>query len=263
LNEWIKAVVLGALQGLTEFLPVSSSGHLLLARKLFGLTEGGLLLDVMLHVGTLAAIFAVFWDDILYMIRHPLKRFPLLVVVATVPTALIGIFLKSRVEFLAETGMMAGVCFLFTGCLLWIADNHKNKGWKKIRNLSYGNAFFIGLLQGIAVLPAVSRSGSVLAGCFLCETERKTASKFAFIMSIPPVLGAAILEAKDLAEAGADIMPMGIGPMCLGVLISALTGYVAIRWMLNIIRRGSLKIFSVYVWILGAGVLAAQWFHKF
>lgn len=263
MGEWLKIVVLGITQGLTEFLPVSSSGHLLLMRKLFGLTEGGLFLDVMLHLGTLAAIFAVFWKDIRQMLRRPLERFPLLILAASVPTAVIGLLLKSKVEFLAETGVMAGVCFLFTGMLLWIADNIKHRGWKQIREMSFGNAFFIGILQGIAVLPAVSRSGCALTGCFLCETERKTASEFAFIMSVPPVLGAALLEAKDVLEGGVSLPPAGAGGVLLGVLLSALSGYAAIRWMLRIIQRGSLKIFSVYVWILGLGIIAAQLLHKF
>jgi undecaprenyl-diphosphatase len=263
LGEWLKIAVLGVLQGLTEFLPVSSSGHLLLMRKLFGLTEGGLFLDVMLHLGTLAAIFIVFWKDIRRMIRHPLERFPKLIVVASVPTAIIGLLLKSRVESLAETGVMAGVCFLFTGALLWIAENIKNRGWKQIREMSFGNAFFIGILQGVAVLPAVSRSGCALTGCFLSGTERKTASKFAFIMSIPPILGAALLEVKDVVEGGVSLPPAGVGGVLMGVLVSALSGYVAIRWMLRIIQRGSLRIFSVYVWILGAGVIAAQLLHVF
>jgi undecaprenyl-diphosphatase len=263
MGEWLKIAVLGILQGLTEFLPVSSSGHLLLLRKLFGLTEGGLFLDVMLHLGTLAAIIAVFRGDILRMLRHPLERFPKLIIVASVPTAIMGLLLKSRVELLAETGVMAGVCFLFTGALLWIAENIKHRGWKQIREISYGNALFIGILQGVAVLPAVSRSGCTLTGCFLSGAEKKTASRFAFIMSIPPVLGAALLEVKDLAEGGVSLPPAGVGGVLLGVALSALSGYVAIQWMLKIIQRGSLKIFSIYVWILGIGIIAAQLLRVF
>jgi undecaprenyl-diphosphatase len=263
LGGWLKIVVLGILQGLTEFLPVSSSGHLLLMRKLFGLTEGGLFLDVMLHVGTLAAIFTVFWKDIRQMIRRPFERFPMLIIVASIPTAIIGILFKSRVEFLAETGAIAGICFLFTGAILWIAENIKNRGWKQIWEISFVNALFIGILQGVAVLPAVSRSGSALAGCFLCEMERKTAAKFVFIMSIPPVLGAALLELKDVAEGGVTLPPAGVGGVLLGMLAAAVSGYAAIRWMLRIIQKGSLKIFSIYVWILGAGIIIAQVLHVF
>lgn len=259
--ELIKTVVLGLIQGFTEFLPVSSSGHLLVFRKLFGLSEAGLFLDTMLHFGTLAALFVIFWRDILEMLRKPFSRLTLLVITATIPTAVIGLLFKDIFEELAVSGVTVGWEFLATGVILWIADNIKERGTKDIGQISFKDALIIGTLQGAAILPAISRSGLTISGAFFQGVNRSAAARFSFLVSIPAILGAVVLQGFDLFEGRAETV--GMLPLLFGTFIAAVTGYIAVKWMLSIIQRGSLKVFSVYVWIIGAIILILQFFDKF
>ncbi|MDX9872183.1 MAG: undecaprenyl-diphosphate phosphatase [Clostridia bacterium] len=261
MGELIKAIILGFVQGFTEFLPVSSSGHLLVFRKLFGLAEAGLFLDTMLHFGTLVAVLAVFWRDVWDMIRRPFSRLTLLVVTATIPTALIGLLFKDLFEELAVSGVTAGWEFLATGVILWLADSLKDRGYKNIEKISYKDALVVGTLQGVAILPAISRSGLTIAGAFFQGIDRNTAARFSFLVSIPAIMGAVVLQSKDLLEGAAGMI--GALPLAAGTLMAAVTGYIAVKWMLSIIRRGSLKVFAVYVWILGAIILVLQLLGKF
>lgn len=261
MNEFFKTIILGLIQGLTEFLPVSSSGHLLVARKLFGLAEAGLLLDTMLHLGTLLAVIVVFWRDILEMIRRPFSHLTLLIIVGTIPTAIIGLVFKDFFEEIARSGVTVGWEFLATGLILWFADRIKNKGYKNIKEITFMDALIVGALQGAAILPAISRSGLTIAGSLFQRIDRATAARFSFLLSIPAIMGAVVLQIPDLLAGGTEAI--GAGPLVLGTVVAAISGYFAIKWMLNIIRRGSLKVFAVYVWILGAVILGAQFLGKF
>lgn len=261
MNEFFKTIILGIIQGLTEFLPISSSGHLLVARKLFGLQEAGLLLDTMLHLGTLLALMAVFWRDILEMIRRPLSHLTLLVIAGTIPTAIIGLVFKDLFAELAGTGATVGWEFLATGFILWFADNYKSRGHKKIDAVSFSDALVVGTLQGVAILPAISRSGLTIAGSLLRKIERPSAARFSFLLSIPAILGAVVVQIPDLAAGGAEAV--GAGALVAGTAMAAVTGYIAVKWMLKIIRQGSLKVFSYYVWALGAIIIGAQLLGKF
>jgi len=261
MSEMSKTIILGILQGLTEFLPISSSGHLLVARKLFGLAEAGLLLDTMLHIGTLLAVMAVFWRDILEMIRKPFSRLTLLVVVGTIPTAVIGLAFKDFFEDIARTGVTVGWEFLATGVILWLADSIKDKGYKDVERISYTDSLIVGALQGAAILPAISRSGLTIAGALFQRIDRSVAARFSFLLSIPAIMGAAVVQIPDLLEGGSEVV--GAGPLVVGTVAAAVSGYVAVKWMLQVIQRGSLKAFAVYVWILGAVILVAQFLGKF
>jgi undecaprenyl-diphosphatase len=261
MTELIKAIILGIIQGFTEFLPVSSSGHLLVARKLFGLSEAGLLLDTMLHLGTLLAVMIVFRRDILEMIKKPFSHLTLLVIVGTIPTGIIGLLFKDFFAGIAQTGVTVGWEFLATGLILWLADKIKDRGLKRIDDISFADSLMIGTLQGVAILPAISRSGLTIAGSLFQRIDRRAAARFSFLLSIPAILGAAVVQIPDLLEGG----PGSIGylPLTLGTLAAAISGYIAVKWMLEVIQRGSLKGFAVYVWILGTGVLLSQllgWF---
>ena len=261
MEEVFKTIILGVVQGFTEFLPVSSSGHLLVFRKMFGLAEAGLLLDTMLHLGTLVAVMAVFWRDIWEMIKKPFSHLTLLIVVGTIPTAAIGLLFKDTFEELARTGVTVGWEFLVTGLILWLADNLKDRGLKDLNNISFKDTLIVGTLQGVAILPAISRSGLTIAGSLFQGIDRKVAAKFSFLLSIPAIMGAVVVQGKDLLEG--NIEGIAMSSLLIGTLVSAVCGYIAVRWMLNIIQRGSLKGFSVYVWLLGAGVLFTQlmgWF---
>lgn len=261
MEEIIKVILLGGIQGFTEFLPVSSSGHLLLFRKLFGLAEAGLLLDTMLHLGTLVAVIAVFWRDILEMIKKPFSHLTLLIVMGTIPTGIIGLAFKDSFEEMARTGSFLGWSFLITGLVLWLADYIKERGLKGVPQISFKDSFLVGTLQGIAIIPGISRSGLTIAGSFFRGVERQTAAKFSFLLSLPAILGAVVVQSVDLFQG--NIEGISLAALVVGTVVAALCGYVAVRWMLNIIQNKSLKGFSFYLWILGFGVLFSQlmgWF---
>ncbi|MEG6520523.1 undecaprenyl-diphosphate phosphatase [Desulfotomaculum sp. 1211_IL3151] len=263
MEEVLKALILGTVQGLTEFLPVSSTGHLLLGRKLLGLSEAGLFLDTMLHLGTLLAVVAIFWDDILYMIKRPFSKLSLLIIAGTIPTAIIGLRFEDFFEEISKTGVTVGWEFLITGAILWAADNMKSKGSNKknIDQISFKDALVVGTLQGAAILPAISRSGLTIAGALFRGIDRQAAARFSFLLSLPAILGAVVLQGAKLA--GGQAESIGLVPLLVGTIAAALSGYVAVKWMLAILQRGSLKAFSIYVWILGIGILIAQFSGKF
>lgn len=262
MEEVLKALILGTVQGLTEFLPVSSTGHLLLGRKFLGLSEAGLFLDTMLHLGTLLAVVAIFWDDIIYMIKRPFSKLTLLIIVGTIPTAIIGLSFQDFFEEISKTGVTVGWEFLITGAILWVADNMKKKGHKKnIDQISFKDTLIIGTLQGAAILPAISRSGLTIAGALFRSIDKQAAARFSFLLSLPAILGAVVLQGTKLV--GGQVEAIGLLPLLMGTIAAALSGYVAIKWMLAILQRGSLKIFSIYVWILGIGILIAQFLGKF
>lgn len=261
MEDILKALILGTIQGLTEFLPVSSTGHLLLGRKFLGLSDAGLFLDTMLHLGTLLAVVAVFWQDIVYMIKRPFSRLSLLIIAGTIPTAIIGLTFEDFFEEISKTGVTVGWEFLATGLILWVADNMKKKGTKNIDQVSFKDALIVGTLQGAAILPAISRSGLTIAGALFRGIDKQAAARFSFLLSLPAILGAVVLQSTKLASGQAE--SIGFIPLLVGTLAAAVAGYVAVKWMLAILQRGSLKVFSIYVWILGAGVLAAQAMGKF
>ncbi len=261
MEEILKAVILGIIQGLTEFLPVSSTGHLLLGRKLLNLSEAGLFLDTMLHLGTFIAVAVVFWEDILYMLKRPFSRLTLLVIAGTIPTAVIGLAFEDFFEEISKTGVTVGWEFLATGTILWIADNLKKRGYKDINGITYKDALVMGTLQGAAILPAISRSGLTISGALFQGIDKKAAARFSFLLSLPAILGAVVLQSFKLFKGQVEAISMGA--LAAGTLASAVAGYIAVRWMLAIIQRGSLKVFSFYVWILGMGILIAQFLGKF
>ena len=281
--EWFEALILGLVQGLTEFLPVSSSGHLALFKILFHVnTDTGLMFDVMLHLGTLIAIFAVYYKDIIRMVVEAFKiirdvfinivrlfrnkfgkeeneylkivtngyrKFVLLVIVSTIPTGIIGLVASDFVEMASEILLIPGICLIITSILLFISDRIQG-GNKGPKNVSYTNGFIIGICQGIATLPGLSRSGTTIAACLISGFDRRFAVKYSFIMSIPAVLGAAILELKDFSTAalsGTEILYYVIG-----MAVAAIVGYICIKTMLVIVRNKKFTIFSIYCLIIGA-----------
>jgi len=264
MEELFKTIILGIIQGLTEFLPVSSTGHLLLGRKLFGLSEAGLFLDTMLHFGTLISIIIVFYAEIVYLIKNPFSKLTKLIVIGTIPTAFIGLYFEDFFEEISISGATVGWEFLVTGIILWLADRYKEKGYKSIDKISYKDTLIIGALQGAAILPAISRSGLTIAGALFRGIERADAARFSFLISLPAILGAVVLQSAKLysGEQAASLEAIGLIPLIVATLASAITGYFAIRWMLKILKNGSLKIFSYYVWALGIIVLAFQFAGK-
>lgn len=256
----IEAFILGLIQGITEFLPISSTGHLYLGRHLFGLDNAGLFLDTMLHFGTLIAIVVFYKDILLEILRHPFRKLTLLLIIGTLPAVVFGLAFESYFEHLSKTGSTIGWEFLVTGALLWFADSVKG-GAKKLDDITVIDALIIGCFQATAIFPAISRSGSTIAASLYRKLDRETAAYFSFLLSTPAIAGAVALQCKDLFQAGGT--SISLLSLFIATLSSALFGYVAMRWMIGFLKNHSLKIFSIYVWILGIFILSAQAFGVF
>ena len=259
----IEAALLGLLQGLGEFLPISSSGHLLLGRMLLGLTidetPAYKMLDILLHVGTLIPVIIVFWKDWWSILKNPFKSKTLLLLfIASMPTLLVKVIFDDFIDG-CDTGWFLGVSFLMTAVFLLVAEHVSAKTKSKTDKPGFFHAIVMGCMQGVALLPGVSRSGSTLAGGLLSGLDRKAAAKFSFMMSAPAIAGALLLEGKDAIENG-WINDLALLPTIVGVIVAAVVGYLAIRFMLKLITRVSLNWFALYVAILGVIFLLAQLF---
>ncbi|MDR0623263.1 MAG: undecaprenyl-diphosphate phosphatase [Treponema sp.] len=263
------ALILGVIQGITEFLPVSSSGHLVLFQRIFHVSEPALLFDTMVHGGTLLAVFAVLRRDIWGILRRPIQPLTAWLVIATLPAVVIALLFKDAIEGFFSSGRLLGPAFLITSALLLLAEllSRRYGGvFKGKAAMNWLDALIIGLLQGAAIVPGVSRSGSTLAGALFRNLNRDFAARFSFLLSIPAILGALILQVKDLADragptaAAAEGGAGGIGAAALiaGTLSAALIGFFSIRLMLKIVRERSLAGFAVYTAVLGLLVLFDQ-----
>jgi undecaprenyl-diphosphatase len=257
--DMVESIFLGIIQGLTEFLPISSTGHLVLFGKLFGLREAGLLFDTLLHFGTLLAVVIAFWPEVKYIITHPFSRLTRLLIAGTIPTAVIGLVFKDYFEETSRTGQTIGFEFVATGLILWAVESLP-KGRRSFEQISYLDSLLIGTLQGAAILPAISRSGLTIAGALMRGINRADAARFSFLLSLPAILGATALSAKDLL----DDKPQSVSllPMLVGTGFAALFGYFAIRWMVRIVSGGTMRGFVLYVWLLGAAILLTQWLGR-
>ncbi|MEM5017865.1 undecaprenyl-diphosphate phosphatase [Metabacillus indicus] len=253
--DWIQAFILGVIQGLTEFLPISSTGHLYLGRMLFGMKDGGIFLDTMLHIGTFIALI-VFYKDILWkLLKQPFSKLTLLLAVGTLPAVAAGVFISDFFDGISKSGATIGWEFLITGAFLWFADSIK-KGAKKLNDLTVFDAFFIGSFQALAIFPAISRSGMTIVGALMRGIDKETAAYFSFLLSIPAIFGAILFQVSDLFSG--EAATIGFFPLFVATLSAALTGYVAVKWMIQFVKNHSLRGFAVYVWILGAVILFIQ-----
>lgn len=250
-----QAIILGIIQGLTEFLPISSSGHLVLFQKIFGINEPTLIFDTMVHVGTLAAVITVLWKDIYSLLRRPFQKLTWLLAVGTIPTVIIALLFKDSIELLFKSGSTLGFEFIITGMILLFAER-LNSGRKHVDETSYQDAAFIGIMQGVAIMPAISRSGLTISGALMRNLDREFAARFSFLMSIPAILGAAVFQMKDIMEEGGAALIST--PLLAGTFAAAIAGYFSVRFMIVLIRKGSMKVFSYYVFALGALVLLDQ-----
>lgn len=261
----LQAFWLGLVQGLAEFLPVSSSGHLNLVQKMFGFSADNFLtLDVLLHVGTLAAVVTVYWKRLWNMILHPLKSELWLLVVATIPAVVAALIFDFNDGFFNE---FLGYAFLITTLILWLADLVSGVSFET-KQVKWYNAVVMGVMQAIAILPGISRSGATISGGVSTGLSRKRSADFAFLMSVPAILGAIVLELfknSDQIFDGSLIEQMGGAlPLLTGVITSAAFGFLAIKFMLSIVRRVRLTWFGVYTGVLGIAILLDQYvFHRF
>lgn len=292
MNFW-QAIIMGIIQGLTEFLPVSSSGHLAIFKNIFGIeTETGLLFDVLLHMGTLVAIGIVYWTDIRELViqgccmlglwisngcrwivnlfrKHedkmeykkvlttPYRKFVLMILISTVPTGLLGIILEKVIGSASDYLILPGICLILTAVLLFVADRVQTGNITE-ETATYGNSLFIGVAQGFATLPGLSRSGTTITACLLSGFSKEFAVKYSFIMSIPAILGAMVLELKDFTAA--DLAGGLIWNYIAGTIVAGVVGYICIKTMLVVVKKNKFTIFSVYCFIVG--IAAIVWYFK-
>ncbi len=250
----LEAIVLGIVQGLTEFLPVSSSGHLVLLQNVFGLSEPQLFFDTMLHLGSLVAVVAVMRKEIIDLFKKPFHTLGYLVI-ATIPAVIAALLLEDIVEG-AFGGMYLGYGFLFTAVVLTLSEMLAKRRRQKHRSIGAGSAAAMGLMQAIAIFPGVSRSGSSIAGGIASGLDRKKAASFSFLMSIPVILGSVMLQSYKLVGSGSSI---DWAPTIIGTICAAVSGFYAVKLMLALIQRKRLYGFAIYVLILGIFVLLDQY----
>ena len=289
----LQSIFLGFVQGVTEFLPVSSSGHLAIIRNLFGIeTDGGMFFDVLLHLGTMVAIFMVFRKDIVRMllesvhivmdmiynlkilvhnkkeqdakrykkiIHNNYRKFVVMILVSTVPTAIIGCTAQELVSIAGTTLMAPGVCLILNAGLLLVADVVES-GKKIPKDVTFTNAFVVGIAQGLAVLPGLSRSGTTIAACLMNGFDRRFAVKYSFIMSIPAIIGACILEFSQVTVQSIAFSQIAV--YLIGAIVAGLVGYFCIRKMLVVVRKKQFKVFSLYCLLIGILAIAGHFLTK-
>ena len=265
--SWIQALLLGIIQGLTEYLPVSSSGHLAIGQALFGLADGesNLTFTVVLHVATVLSTIVILWSEIVWIFKDLFKwkwnqgtRYVVNILISMIPVAIVGFFFKDKIEEVFGSGLLiVGIMLLVTAALL--AFSYFAKPRQK-ENITGFHAFIIGIAQACAVMPGLSRSGSTIATGLLLGDKKEKLAQFSFLMVIPPVLGEALLDVKDMFEVGVSEAMGGISPLALivGFLAAFITGCFACKWMINLVKKGKLVWFAVYCAIVGILAIVLQ-----
>ncbi len=269
--EIYQGIILGILQGLTEFLPVSSSGHLVLGQTYFNITEGNLVFDVAVHMGTLAAVLVVYFSDIRSMTlsffqflaasnKRELNRTDenlnliWCILAGSVPTALIGFGLKKFEDILFTSSLLVGVMLMVTGTLLWVSKKYVKNERVNTAPLTLKRALLIGVVQGLAVIPGISRSGSTIVAGLYAGLDRTLAARFSFLLSIPAICGAQIISVKDLLKTGGAIDPAVI----CGTIVSFFVGLAALKLLLKLVHTGKFHLFAPYCWLAGALALLSN-----
>lgn len=264
---YLEAIVLGLVQGLTEFLPVSSSGHLTILQHFFNIeADRVIIFTVLLHVGTLFSVTFMYWRDLkeliielfvtikdlvtgkgLRLYENPIRKLGVMMVITTLVTAVIGLLFEDIFISFYKSLVPVIIGLVITGTLLWVSESIK-PGKRNINHMNFRNAMFIGVMQGIAICPGISRSGATLVGGLTTKLDRAFAIKYAFLISFPAILGSAVLEIGGMM--GSPVEASSIGPILLGMIIAAISGIFAIKAMITIVSKYSLKYFSVYVWTI-------------
>ncbi len=269
--NWFEAVVLGIVQGLTEFLPVSSSGHLVMGQFLAGLRKPELLFDISVHGGTLLAVVAVFHRDLLSMAASVARipsamrsegglsallmdrsevRLLWMIFLGSLPTALLGLLLAHVAEELFGTVRLVGAALLVTGSFLWFTRRRSDAG-RPLREMRWRDALIIGIAQGLAIIPGISRSGATIATALYLGLDRELSGRYSFLLSIPAIIGALIMAMNgDLFR---STLPVGV--ILAGSFSAAAVGYLALLLLLRIVKRGQLHHFAPYCWVVGGGAL--------
>lgn len=256
--NWFEALILGLVQGLTEYLPVSSSGHLAIGATLFGVNgEDNLAFTVMVHVATVLSTLVILWKEIDWIVKGVFKfemneetKYFLNILISMIPVGIVGVFFKDTVEEIFGSGLLIVGCMLLVTALLLIFSYYAKPRQKE--KISLKDAFIIGLAQAVAVLPGLSRSGSTIATGLLLGNKKEKLAQFSFLMVIPPILGEALLDLLkglkgEQAFGGVDTLPLVVG-FCAAFI----SGCFACKWMINIVKKGKLVYFGIYCAIAGA-----------
>jgi undecaprenyl-diphosphatase len=256
--SWLEALILGIIQGLTEYLPVSSSGHLAIGANLFGI-EGSenLAFTILVHVATVMSTLVILWREIVWLVNGVLKfkmndemRYFINILISMIPVGIVGVFFKDYVEQIFGSGLLiVGIMLLVTASLLTFSYYARPRQKEKI---SKRDAFIIGLAQACAVMPGLSRSGSTIATGLILGNKKEKLAQFSFLMVIPPILGEALLDTLKAVK-GVDVFgDIGTMPLVIGFFAAFLSGCLACKWMINIVKKGKLIYFGIYCAIVGA-----------
>ncbi len=255
--DWLEALILGLVQGLTEYLPVSSSGHLAIGSYLFGINgEDNLAFTVAVHVATVLSTFVILWSEIDWILKGLFKfkmndetKYFLNILVSMIPVGIVGFFFKDQVEAIFGEGMLVvGVCLLVTAALLIFSYYAKPRVKS---NISWLDAFIIGIAQAVAVLPGLSRSGSTIATGLLLGNKKESLAQFSFLMVIPPILGEALLDVLKMAKGEEAFGGIETLPLVVGFIAAFVSGCLACKWMINIVKKGKLVWFGLYCVVAG------------
>lgn len=256
--EWFEALILGLLQGLTEYLPVSSSGHLAIGSALFGIEgEENLAFTIVVHVATVFSTLVILWKEIDWIFKGLFKfqmndetRYVINIIISMIPIGIVGVFFKDEVEAIFSSGLLVvGCCLLLTAVLLTFSYYYKPRQKAEI---SKKDAFIIGLAQACAVLPGLSRSGSTIATGLLLGDDKAKLAQFSFLMVIPPILGEALLDGMKLMKGEAIAGDIPTLSLIVGFVAAFVSGCLACKWMINIVKKGKLVYFGIYCVIAGA-----------
>ncbi|MDD5181946.1 MAG: undecaprenyl-diphosphate phosphatase [Candidatus Nanoarchaeia archaeon] len=250
--DWLTVVILSIVQGITEWLPVSSSGHLAIIQTIFNLNVP-VFFDILLHLGSIAAVVFIFREDIIKIITAVLRfdfkseegKLALFIIAASIPTAIIGFAFKSLFESFFTNLLAVGIALLVTGTFLFICER-----FSKNKELKLKDALIIGAVQGIAIIPGISRSGSTIGTGLLLGIDKEKAARFSFLLAIPAIVGATIFDFSAAA-----ISSVGLQFAIAGIVLSALVSFFAIKWLLDIIKKQRFHWFAVYCWLIGLAVI--------
>ena len=261
--EWFEALILGVLQGLTEYLPVSSSGHLAIGSALFGIQgEDNLTFTIAVHVATVLSTLVILWKEIGWIFRGLFKfemnaetKYVINILVSMIPIGIVGVFFKDYVEEIFGSGLLIVGCMLLLTALLLAFSYYAKPRLKE--NISMKDAFIIGLAQACAGMPGLSRSGTTIATGLLLGDNKAKLAQFSFLMVIPPILGEALLDGMKIVKgAAAGTSDISVLSLVVGFLAAFISGCVACKWMINIVKKGKLIYFAIYCAIAGAVTIA-------
>lgn len=265
MNE-LQALILGLVQGLTEYLPVSSSGHLTIGQELLGITsEDNLTFDVAVHVATVLSTLVILWKEVVWLLAGILKlkwndemRYAVNILVSMIPVGIVGVFFKDYIEEIFGSGLLiVGVCLLITAGLLAFSYYYKPK---QKAGISVKDAFIIGIAQAIAVMPGLSRSGSTIATGLILGNDKAKLAQFSFLMVIPPILGEALLDVLKAMKHGTEAVAGDISmtALAVGFIAAFISGCAACQWMVNIVKKGKLIYFAYYCVIIGVVAIVSS-----